>query len=375
MLSRFLNPLLEQTPTLLPEAEIQQFKALSIEQLLSKLAAGAVQFGINLCIAVVVFAVGKFIIDRIYNFLSLILFRRNVDRSLASFILSFVRIVLYFVLLVTCIGILGIETSSFLALFASAGVAVGMALSGTLQNFAGGVLILFLKPYKVGDYIEALGYAGTVKEIQIFHTLINTFDNKSIIIPNGPLSTSSINNWSREKFRRVSWEISISYSDSVEDARRTIENLLEQDPRVVKGFLEDHVEPESTSTDDSEENTVAEENETAEQPESRNWLVRLFSSSKKKREAAIEKWKHRREEKIRQLVPKTQARFSVVVNELADSAVIIKVRAWVQTKNFWAVFYEYNEKFYNELPKNNIHFPFPQMDVHLDRTDIKKDQP
>lgn len=374
MLSRFLNHLTQEGAPIIPEAEIQQFKALSIEQLLSKLAAGAVQFAINFCIALVVFVIGKFIIDRIYNFLSLILFRRNVDRSLASFILSFVRIVLYFVLLVTCIGILGIETSSFLALFASAGVAVGMALSGTLQNFAGGVLILFLKPYKVGDYIEAQGYAGTVKEIQIFHTLINTYDNKAIIIPNGPLSTSSINNWSREKFRRVSWDIAISYSDSVDDARRTIEGLLEQDPRVVKGFLEDHVEPDTDATDDNEENASGEEeNSAADKPKKRNWLVRLFSSSNRKREAAIEKWKHRREEKIRKLIPKTQARFSVVVNELADSAVIIKVRAWVKTKNYWAVFYEYNEKFFNELPKNNIHFPFPQMDVHLDRTDTTKE--
>lgn len=370
MFQRFLIPLIEEPGSLLPEAEIQQFKALSIEQLLSKLAAGAVQFGINLVIAIVVFAVGKFIIDRIYNFVSLILFQRNVDRSLASFILSFIRIVLYFVLLVTCIGIIGIETSSFLALFASAGVAVGMALSGTLQNFAGGVLILFLKPYRVGDYIEAQGFAGTVKEIQIFHTLINTPDNKAIIIPNGPLSTSSINNWSRERFRRVSWDISISYSDNVQDARKAIEELFEQDPRIVKGFLEDHVEPETPATDDNEENTQPEESQ-LEEPKKQNWFKRFFFSSKQKREAAVEKWKHKREEKIRKLVPKTNARFSVVVDQLADSAVIIKVRAWVRTKNYWAVFYEYNEKFYDELPKNNIHFPFPQMDVHLDRTDTQ----
>lgn len=373
MLSRFLYLFAQGTSNIIPEDEIQQFKALSIEQLLSKLASGAVQFGINLCIAIFVFAVGKFIIDRIYNFVSLILFRRNVDRSLASFILSFIRIVLYFVLLVTCIGIIGIETSSFLALFASAGVAVGMALSGTLQNFAGGVLILFLKPYRVGDYIEAQGYAGTVKEIQIFHTLINTFDNKAIIIPNGPLSTSTINNWSREKFRRVSWDISISYTDKIEDARKTIEDLFEQDPRIVKGFLEDHVEPETSPTDDNEENLTELPPDEGEEPKKQNWFMRIFFKSRERRNASIEKWKHRREEKIRKLVPKTDARFSVVVNELADSAVIIKVRAWVKTKNYWAVFYEYNEKFYNELPKNNIHFPFPQMDVHLNHVDGKKD--
>lgn len=348
-----------------PNPELQQLKSLSIEQLLTKLASGAVQFAINLCIAIVVFGIGKFVIDRIYNFVSIILFQRNVDRSLASFILSFIRIVLYFVLMVTCIGILGIETSSFLALFASAGVAVGMALSGTLQNFAGGVLILFLKPYKVGDYIEAQGFAGTVKEIQIFHTLINTYDNKAIIIPNGALSTSSINNWSREKFRRVSWNISIAYNDDVQTAREAIEAMFEQDPRIVKGNLEDHVEPSDNDADETNDNGD-EPTPEADGPR-QNWFFRLFTSSKKKKESAMEQWRRKREEKIRKLIPKTNARFSVVLNELGDSAVIIKVMAWVKTKNYWAVFYEYNERFYNELPKHNIHFPFPQMDIHLDK--------
>ena len=325
-----------------PNPELQQLKSLSIEQLLTKLASGAVQFAINLCIAIVVFGIGKFVIDRIYNFVSIILFQRNVDRSLASFILSFIRIVLYFVLMVTCIGILGIETSSFLALFASAGVAVGMALSGTLQNFAGGVLILFLKPYKVGDYIEAQGFAGTVKEIQIFHTLINTYDNKAIIIPNGALSTSSINNWSREKFRRVSWNISIAYNDDVQTAREAIEAMFEQDPRIVKGNLEDHVEPSDNDADETNDNGD-EPTPEADGPR-QNWFFRLFTSSKKKKESAMEQWRRKREEKIRKLIPKTNARFSVVLNELGDSAVIIKVMAWVKTKNYWAVFYEYNER-------------------------------
>ena len=136
--------------------------------------------------------------------------------------------------IITIIGILGIETSSFLALFASAGVAIGMALSGTLQNFAGGVLILLLKPYKIGDYIEAQGYAGTVREIQIFHTIITTYDNKSIIIPNGGLSTSSINNWSTQDYRRVEWEIAISYGDSVDAARKAILDMFATDPRILK---------------------------------------------------------------------------------------------------------------------------------------------
>ena len=158
---------------------------LSINELIDKAISGMVDFAIDLAIAALVFIIGKFIIRRIHNVVAAILIRRKVDRSLTTFILSLVKIVLYFILTIIVIGILGLETSSFLALFASAGVAIGMALSGTLQNFAGGVLILLLKPYKVGDYIEAQGFEGKVTDIQIFHTIINTYDNKSIIIPNG----------------------------------------------------------------------------------------------------------------------------------------------------------------------------------------------
>ncbi len=178
-------------------SDAEAFKALSLEDLISKLAHSMVDFAFHLAIAILVFYIGKFVIRRIYVVLSTIMIRRKMDKSLSTFVLSLVRMVLYFILVVTVIGILGINTSSFIAIFASAGVAIGMALSGTLQNFAGGVLILLLKPYKVGDYIEAQGYAGTVTEIQIFSTIICTYDNKSIIIPNGGLSTSSINNWSR----------------------------------------------------------------------------------------------------------------------------------------------------------------------------------
>ena len=158
--------------------EVAELKSMSLEDLLNRLAESSVNFAINLAIAIVVFYAGRFIIKKIYRVVAAIFVRRGIDRSLSTFVLSLINMVLYFILIVTVIGILGIETTSFLALFASAGVAVGMALSGTLQNFAGGVLILLLKPYKIGDYIEAQGYAGTVKEIQIFFTVITTYDNK-----------------------------------------------------------------------------------------------------------------------------------------------------------------------------------------------------
>ncbi len=153
--------------------------------------------------------------------------------------LSLVKIVLLFILIIIVISILGIETSSFIALFASPGVAIGMALSGTLQNFAGGVLILLLKPYKVGDFIEFQGFTGTVKEIQIFNTVLNTIDNKCILIPNGGLSSGSINNYSKEDYRRVDWTVSIAYGDDYDIARQEILRILNEDKRIVKHFLED----------------------------------------------------------------------------------------------------------------------------------------
>ncbi len=239
--------LTDSIPTV--KESLQTLKTMPFDDLINSLANDLAKFAISLAIAIFVFYIGKFIIRKLYTLVAGIMIRRHVDRSLSTFILSLIRIVLYFILIVTVIGILGINTSSFIALFASAGVAIGMALSGTLQNFAGGVLILLLKPYKIGDYIEAQGFAGTVTEIQIFHTIICTPDNKSIIIPNGGLSTGSINNWSREDYRRVEWTVALSYGDDVEVARRTILDLFSADDRIVKQTLEqdrlDRIDEES----------------------------------------------------------------------------------------------------------------------------------
>lgn len=210
-------------------------KNLSLDDALSKMANSIVDFTFRLVIAIAIFYIGRWIIRKIIKFIHNLLENRKVDLSLATFVRSFVQILLYFILIVTIVGILGIETSSFLALFASAGVAIGMALSGTLQNFAGGVLILLLKPYKVGEYIETQGYAGTVNEIQMFHTVINTPDNKTILIPNGVLSTCSINNYTRQPRRRVDWSVGISYGDSFANAREAILEIVNSDPRVIKG--------------------------------------------------------------------------------------------------------------------------------------------
>ena len=159
--------------------------------------------------------------------------KRKTNVTVQSFLTSLIDVVLLIILIVIIISIFGIDTSSFIALFASAGVAVGMALSGTLQNFAGGVIILLFRPYKVGDYIEAQGQAGTVKEIQIFNTVLQTPDNKIILIPNGPISTGIVNNYSREELRRVDFSFSISYGDDFEKAKSVIAELIAADKRIL----------------------------------------------------------------------------------------------------------------------------------------------
>lgn len=205
-----LNSLLTlwaQTPDLPAPEEVAQtwqqklssLSSLSFEQFMEQAISAILHGLVKVAIALAVFFIGKWIINRIHSFVAKAFVRRNVELSLRTFLLSLIRIILMLILIVIVIGILGINTSSFLAIFASAGLAVGMALSGTLQNFAGGVMILLFKPYKVGDFIEAQGYSGTVKEIQIFNTILNTPDNKTIIIPNGGLSTGSLNNYSKEE--------------------------------------------------------------------------------------------------------------------------------------------------------------------------------
>ena len=201
-------------------------KSLATSDALHKIASELISFGFRLAVAALVFFAGKFIIKKLYRWLKHVMTHKGTDASLTSFVLSLVRITLFFILIITVVGILGLETSSFMALFASAGVAIGLALSGTLQNFAGGVLILLLKPYKVGDFIEAQGFAGTVKEIQIFNTIINTPDNKAIIIPKGPLSTSSINNYSLEGRRRIDWTVGVAYGTDFAHARKVILELI-----------------------------------------------------------------------------------------------------------------------------------------------------
>lgn len=267
---------------------------MSVEDLIKTATSGIISIALKIVIALLIFAIGRWIIRRIRKVMNRIMTKREVDVSLRAFLMSLVSITLMLFLIIIIIGVLGIDTTSFIALFASAGLAIGMALSGTLQNFAGGVMILFFRPFRVGDFIEAQGQSGTVKEIQLIHTLLNTPDNKTILLPNGPVSTGIINNYSREPRRRVDWTFGIAYGDDYDVAKATIAELLAGDERVAK-------DPEPF----------------------------------------------------------------IALTALADSSVNIVVRAWVDSSEYWNVYFDMNERVYKVFGTKGLNIPFPQMDVHL----------
>jgi hypothetical protein len=213
---------------------LQTIKGMTGEQIIDMAIRGTLDAIVRIAIACVIFYVGRWIVRRLTTVIHKIFIKRDVEASLATFLLSLVNITMTFILIIIVISFLGIDTTSFIAIFASAGLAVGMALSGTLQNFAGGVLVLLLKPYRVGDFIEAQGQTGTVKAITLFSTVLATPDNKNIILPNGGMSTGIINNYSKENIRRVDWTFGIAYGDDYDKAKATIASLLEADDRVMK---------------------------------------------------------------------------------------------------------------------------------------------
>ena len=215
--------------------EITSLKSLLSIDALNKVTGYGIELCKSIIVAVVIYFVGRFIISKVTKLVRKLLSKNNVDPSLFSFLNSLVTICLYLVLAIAIIGVLGIETSSFVALFASAGVAVGMALSGTLQNFAGGVMILLFRPFRVGDFIEAQGYAGTVKEIQIFNTVLTTVDNQTIIIPNGGLSTGTMKNFSNQQNRRVDINVEVAYGTKPDAVRHILNDIISKDTRILHG--------------------------------------------------------------------------------------------------------------------------------------------
>lgn len=260
-----------------------------------QLIDSGIRAGGSILKAILVFIVGRFLISLIKRLVTRLMSKRDVDISIKTFVSSLVNILLTILLIVSVVGALGVETTSFAALLASAGVAIGMALSGNLQNFAGGLVILLFKPYKVGDWIEHpnQNVSGTVKEIQIFHTILNTADNKQIYIPNGSLSSGVIINYSHQKTRRVEWIVGVDYGEDYAKVMKVMYEVLAADKRVL-----------------------------------------------------------------------TDPAPFVALHALAASSVNVVARVWVNSEDYWNVYFDINQSIYDTFNKEGINFPFPQLTVH-----------
>lgn len=265
-----------------------------VESYYDKVIDFGLTYGPKLLGGIVVLLLGMWITKLITKGVGKAFERAKIDPSLIPFLKNLINILLKILVVITVMGMIGVQMTSFIAILGATGLAIGMALSGTLQNFAGGVIILILKPFKIGDFIEAQGYMGVIKEISIFSTILNTVDNKLVIIPNGPLSTGSLTNFSAEPLRRVDWKFGIAYGDDVESFKKAINQFIAEDERILK-------DPKSF----------------------------------------------------------------IGLSELGDSSVNFAVRAWVNSADYWGVFFDMNEKVYTQFGDYKLNIPFPQMDVHV----------
>jgi len=206
----------------------------NLSEIGNKILEQVVYYGPKLVVALITLIAGLWIINGLVKFIFKKIPRSKMDVTLSSFLRSIISIILKILLWITVISMLGIKMTSFVAILGAAGLAVGLSLQGSLSNFAGGVLIMLFKPYKVGDFIEAQGHTGTVNSIQVFNTILKTPDNKTIIIPNGALSNSSIVNYSSETQRRVDLNFGIGYDDDIPKAREIIQKIIDADNRILK---------------------------------------------------------------------------------------------------------------------------------------------
>ena len=259
---------------------------------------GLITFGLKVLAALVAFFIGRLVIRWIRKIVRRSFERSGADKGVEQFVDSLLKYGLYALLVFSLISSLGFDTTSVAAVLASGGVAIGLALQGSLSNFAGGVLILLLKPFVVGDYIieDTNGKEGTVKEIQIFYTKLSTIDNKTIVIPNGMLTNNSITNATAKDERQLDLRVGISYDADIRQAKSVIENLLIKDECIIK-----------------------------------NEQINVF------------------------------------VHELADSAVVLGIRAWVKNEEYWETRWRLLEEIKLLLDENGIEIPYPQMTVHMQK--------
>lgn len=265
------------------------------DELLGELLNKAIDFGLKVMAAFLIYLVGAWFIRKIKGILKRIFERKGTDSAVSSFVQSITSIALTVMLVITTVGILGIDTTSLAALLAGGGMAIGLALNGTVQNFAGGIMLLIFKPFKAGDFIEAQGYSGTVSELSITSTKLVTTDNRVIIIPNGILSNNIINNFSDQKFRRVDLTVDVEYGSSSDEVKQLLGSMIENDSRILN----------------------------------------------------------------------TPAAPFIALSALKESSVQFTLRLWVNSSDYWNVYYELTERIYKELPENGIQFPFPQLDINI----------
>lgn len=199
-----------------------------------QIIALAVKYGAKVVLAILVLIIGLWLIKRVVKLVDKTMTKRNVDPSLKPFLHSIIGVLLKIMLVITVASMVGVEMTSFIAVLGAAGLAVGLALQGSLANFAGGVLILLLKPFKVGDFIEGAGHSGTVREIQIFYTYITTVSNQEVIIPNGKLSNDAMTNFSYHDTRRMELTYGIGYGDDIDKAKAILQRLMEEEERLLK---------------------------------------------------------------------------------------------------------------------------------------------
>lgn len=234
-----MNRLLQTTPidSLNVAEELaalsEKLSTTTVTELMSELLDKAVAFGLKLLAALAIYLVGAWAIRKVKGFVARVFERKKTDAAIASFVQSIISIALTILLIIITIGAVGIDTTSLAALLAGGGMAIGLALNGTVQNFAGGIMIIAFKPFKAGDYIQAQGFEGTVTEVSIVSTKLTTVDNRSIIIPNGILSNGTINNYSQHQLRRVDWTVNVEYGTSVEEAKAVLMDLLKNDRRIL----------------------------------------------------------------------------------------------------------------------------------------------
>ena len=222
---------------------IAQTIASDPDKFLQDLLRDAISFGLKVVAAFLVYIIGAWLIKRVKGVLRRIFEKRNTEKTIASFINSLVTLSLTVLLVIITVGTLGVNTTSLAAVLAAGGMAIGMALSGTVQNFAGGIMILMFKPFKAGDYIEALGYSGKVAEVNIVSTKLRTFDNRTIILPNGSLSNGNINNYFEHSVNRLEWLVSVEYATDNEKAKEVMMGILKSDPRILDSSTDGAADP------------------------------------------------------------------------------------------------------------------------------------